>query len=586
MSPSQPVADSQPCANAPLGLRDMLNNNVPERHDSAYYGTPSEASSKRMDIESPQSSPSPHTTTGGLTAVASPDNSAASFAAAPGASTVVASAPPYAYAPRSNHETASPSPTSAHRAASRNSTAASLATTTNMSVASIMSPAGPAPTPGSFAPNDPHRSSSSSSRQRYYSRAGDPPQHTPTSTIDTDNDRRESVDSRMSQNLNEMQINNTGYLSAPTSMSSPYPPHIQNSAAAQRIPKQKFEPFLSHRMSNGYQPSAERTPLEVRIDRRTSRTAPTITGPTQGIIARAAEPTKGQAWAFPEDERSGSYTESRRSSLADSINSSQFTSESRLPPSQARLDAQSMDGHRLSSTSNEYLPMHHHSIQHKKISDLQDENRSSTGQPYSRTPELRQSHKLAERKRRTEMKELFEQLREMMPQERGAKASKWEILTKAINEIRRLNDTMRNMSIHYNGAVNEIENHRREIHGLRMENAELRAKINSHGLGHHSSSHSSAAPPPPHTPHSSHPTTQQHPPPPSPAQPPAQPSSQPGVSPHSTHQYGGSFEYNTASRPELPSLRSLNNQLPPPPSAPAGPDSMTGIQYDSHRSAY
>ena len=28
------------------------------------------------------------------------------------------------------------------------------------------------------------------------------------------------------------------------------------------------------------------------------------------------------------------------------------------------------------------------------------------------------------------MKELFEQLRELMPQERGSKASKWEILTK------------------------------------------------------------------------------------------------------------------------------------------------------------
>ena len=37
---------------------------------------------------------------------------------------------------------------------------------------------------------------------------------------------------------------------------------------------------------------------------------------------------------------------------------------------------------------------------------------------------------MAERKRRTEMKELFDQLRDLMPQERGSKASKWEILTK------------------------------------------------------------------------------------------------------------------------------------------------------------
>jgi hypothetical protein len=71
-------------------------------------------------------------------------------------------------------------------------------------------------------------------------------------------------------------------------------------------------------------------------------------------------------------------------------------------------------------------------MQHKQLSDLQAEEGGGPGgnQPYSRTPELRVSHKLAERKRRTEMKELFDQLRDLMPQERGSKASKWEILTK------------------------------------------------------------------------------------------------------------------------------------------------------------
>ncbi|KAG8936749.1 hypothetical protein FRC02_012031 [Tulasnella sp. 418] len=76
--------------------------------------------------------------------------------------------------------------------------------------------------------------------------------------------------------------------------------------------------------------------------------------------------------------------------------------------------------------------------------------------PYSRSPELRVSHKLAERKRRKEMKELFDELRDQLPADRGMKASKWEILSKAVDYISQL-------KVAYTDMSTEIERLRREL---------------------------------------------------------------------------------------------------------------------------
>ncbi|KAH7137261.1 hypothetical protein B0J13DRAFT_586666 [Dactylonectria estremocensis] len=345
--------------------------------------------------------------------------------------------------------------------------------------------------------------------------------------------RRESVDSRINQGFSDMRLGNSPYASANQSSTS-----IQNTLHNQRNPRAGLENLSVHRISNGYQPSHDRNP-----DNKATKTAPTITGPATGHIARAAEPTKGQAWAFPEEDIQrvsiSQYTDSRRSSITESIASSQFTTESRLPPGQRGLD--DLEYSRMSNAS-DFPPVHHHTMQHKQLSDLQAEegNGPAGSQPYSRTPELRVSHKLAERKRRTEMKELFDQLRDLMPQERGSKASKWEILTKAIAEHQRQTDTIRALQGHYNSALTENEMLRRELQRQGMESAQLRGELQSSSSAH--------APPPP-----------------------APAATQPQAAPYTADPYAN------ATRPELPPIRSISNTIP------NGPDTMTGVQYEAPR---
>ncbi|KAI1336845.1 putative HLH transcription factor [Xylariaceae sp. FL0016] len=356
--------------------------------------------------------------------------------------------------------------------------------------------------------------------------------------------RRESVDSRINQNFNDLRLGNSPYASANQSTTS-----IQGTLAQQRNPRGGLDHLSVHRISNGYQPSVERTPDGLP---KVARTAPAITGPATSNIARAAEPTKGQAWAFPEEEiqrmpsgpASGTFLDSRRSSLAESIASSQFTTESRLPPGQRRLDdGFGPDFQRLSTASADFQTVHHHTLQHKAIENIHSEESSpqSGTQPYSRTPELRVSHKLAERKRRTEMKELFEQLRDLMPQERGSKASKWEILTKAIAEHQRLQDTIKALSGHCQTTAQELDMLRREMERLRVENAQLRGNVQAMPQGQGPTAPSMA--------------------------------SQQSATPDAYVQ----DPYGRPTRPELPPLRALSGNLP------NAPESMTGVQYEGQR---
>lgn len=143
----------------------------------------------------------------------------------------------------------------------------------------------------------------------------------------------------------------------------------------------------------GLSPGARRIPSARGLGPQPPRRVapPIMSNPRAGDAPNpmASTPTKGFAWAFPDQP-------DKDDDGSDSPDSSRQSSMHAIDPAQ-----------RFS----------------------QEHGAVGTGS-YSRTPELRVSHKLAERKRRSEMKDLFDSLNRILPNSPGNKSSKWEILSK------------------------------------------------------------------------------------------------------------------------------------------------------------
>lgn len=235
----------------------------------------------------------------------------------------------------------------------------------------------------------------------------------PRASIDANNtffidSRRSSIDSRTNVNLDSLAIN----------PGSPYESHNPSHRASEVSLASSFQQPPS-RTSNP-PPPPPRSSGPVGPTRRpvtsggtVPKRAPAIAAnPRQaGVNPTSSQPTKGFAWAFPDTKEEDEVSDP-------------------MSPEPSRQG--SMASSSINNLDNPYALRHvasHHTLPHKSLSGLPSCDTIGTGN-YSRTPELRVSHKLAERKRRSEMKDLFDNLNRILPNSPGNKSSKWEVLSK------------------------------------------------------------------------------------------------------------------------------------------------------------
>ena len=285
------------------------------------------------------------------------------------------------------------------------------------------SPTGPGPSP--FSPNV--TSAPGSTRNSQHEPNG---VHPHRGSGDYDDSRRSSVTGGLHTGMHNLGLGPT----------SPYHSnnHSQSSLTA-GLQQQRG-------ITNGYQPARYSTmngPISPYNSQRGARSgftagrvAPPILENPKSDVYSAEAPTRGQAYAFPDPDAPAERTPStysRRNSYAESFTSSVLTMESsRLPPGQHGQCAK-FPPCWLELMFVELPEAHHHTLVNKQIDSLRnDPDSPNSTTPYSRTPELRVTHKLAERKRRSEMKDCFEMLRTRLPSGQTNKSSKWETLSRGM----------------------------------------------------------------------------------------------------------------------------------------------------------